>query len=81
MLTKIRKLGNSKGIIIPAAFLASCGIEQEVEMHMEGKAIILEPPKTLRQGWFKSYKVEEDPAEEVAQDWDCVAEDGGVWEW
>jgi antitoxin component of MazEF toxin-antitoxin module len=31
MLTSVRQIGNFRGVLIPAAFLASCHIEDQVE--------------------------------------------------
>ncbi|MCX5876142.1 MAG: AbrB/MazE/SpoVT family DNA-binding domain-containing protein [Deltaproteobacteria bacterium] len=36
MQTTLRKVGNSRGVLIPAAFLAACGIGTEIEMRQEG---------------------------------------------
>ena len=51
--TTIRAIGNSKGIVIPAAFLASCHIEDKVDMQVQGGQIVIRPVKTaVREGWF-----------------------------
>jgi len=46
MRTVLRKVGNSRGVLIPAAFLAECGVGSEIEMRQEGRAIVIEPVKT-----------------------------------
>lgn len=56
MITSLRKIGNSRGVLIPAALLASCDIESQVEMRVENNRIIIEPVVTaLRQDWFNGY--------------------------
>lgn len=61
MKTSIRKIGNSKGILIPAALIASCNIQDEVEMRVENNRIIIEPLNpSPRKGWFKSYDASKD---------------------
>ena len=61
MRTSLRKIGNSRGIIIPTALLATCDINSEVEMRVENNRIIIEPiTPALRQGWFEKYIAEKD---------------------
>ena len=60
MRTTLRKVGNSRGVLIPVAFLAACQITNEIEMRQEGRRIIIEPVKTVRAGWFEGYQASED---------------------
>ncbi|MFA7384265.1 MAG: AbrB/MazE/SpoVT family DNA-binding domain-containing protein [Desulfurivibrionaceae bacterium] len=61
MQTTFRKVGNSRGILIPATFLAACGIGTEIEMRQEGRRIIIEPINhPPRLGWFDSYRADKD---------------------
>ena len=43
MLSTVRQIGNSRGVLIPAAFLALCQIEDQVDMRFEDGAIIIKP--------------------------------------
>lgn len=54
MKTTLRKLGNSKGVLIPAAILATCGITSEVELRVEKERIIIEPCRPTREGWAEA---------------------------
>ena len=58
MRTVLRKVGNSRGVLIPAAFLAECGVGTEIEMRQEGRGLVIEPVKTVRLGWFDGYQFE-----------------------
>lgn len=76
MRTSIRKVGNSRGIIIPAALLAACEMGNEVNIRQEGKHLILEPVQAPRAGWFDGFKVENDvealaalPVDEGCDEW------------
>ncbi len=55
MKTLIRKMGNSRGVLIPKPFLAQTGMdseEGEVEIEIENNAIVIrKPEKKTRQGW------------------------------
>jgi antitoxin MazE len=53
MLTTMRRIGNSRGVLIPAAFLASCQIEDHVDMQLQDGQIVIKPVRRqLREGWF-----------------------------
>ena len=56
--TTIRKLGNSRGVLIPKPILAQVGLEQgEAEMTVEGDAIVLRRAKQdARAGWAQACK-------------------------
>lgn len=53
MLTTMRQIGNSRGLLIPAAFLASCQIEDKVDLILQDGQIVIKPVKRkLRDNWF-----------------------------
>ena len=61
MRTSLRKIGNSRGVILPAALLAACEIGDTVEMRVEENRIIIEPiAPHHRKDWFEGYKPEKD---------------------
>lgn len=87
MLTSMRKIGNSRGVLIPAAFLASCQIEDQVDMQLQDGQIVIKPVRRkLRDGWFADAAA---PSEAVlaqekieAQDWiDAPVADDSEWVW
>lgn len=87
MLTSMRQIGNSRGVLIPAAFLASCQIEDQVDMQLQDGQIVIKPVRSkLRDGWFvdasappKAVLVQE---KIEAQDWaDAPLADDGEWVW
>ena len=52
MLTTIRRLGNSQGILIPKPLLLQVGLVDQAEMLVEGDALVLRKPKAaVRSGW------------------------------
>ena len=87
MLSTVRRIGNSRGVLIPAAFLAMCQIEDQVDMRLEDGAIIIKPVKqTLRAGWFARNTPSSLDAiqqeNETALDWDGAdASDNREWQW
>ena len=85
MLTTMRKIGNSRGVLIPAAFLSSCQIEDQVDMEMQDGQIVIKPVKRkLREAWFGQPASQAVMAQEVAQarDWSAVTvADDSEWVW
>lgn len=69
MKTTLRKVGNSRGVLIPSAFLEAYEIGMEIEMRQEGRRIIIEPVKNPRHGWFNNYQARKD-----ADAWEGIAE-------
>lgn len=56
MRQKIIKIGNSKGIIVPQAFLKQYGFLDEVLIEPGPDGLILKPIKsTARQGWEEQF--------------------------
>ena len=47
----IIQIGNSKGIRIPKSILNQCGIDDSVELEVDGEQIILSPMRQPRVGW------------------------------
>ncbi|PTB22454.1 AbrB/MazE/SpoVT family DNA-binding domain-containing protein [Trinickia symbiotica] len=57
MKTTIRRMGNSQGILIPKPILVQLGFEHEVEMEIEGDALVIRRPrKKAREGWADASK-------------------------
>jgi antitoxin MazE len=57
MLTAIRRIGNSHGVLIPKPLLAQAGLDREVEMTVERDAIVLRKPRPqVRSGWAEASK-------------------------
>jgi antitoxin MazE len=55
MITTLRRLGNSHGVIIPKPLLAQVGMSGEAEMSVENGAIVLRPAKRApREGWAEA---------------------------
>jgi len=58
MKSNIRKIGNSRGIVIPSAFLAEFKLEKDsdVEIELKTDGILIKPVGNLREGWEQAFK-------------------------
>lgn len=55
MRIAIRRIGNSKGIIIPTAMLQQAGLESEADVSVEDGALVVRAPaQTVRSGWAQA---------------------------
>ncbi len=78
MKTMLRKIGNSRGVLIPAPLLTACEITDEVELTIEAGRLIVAPVKPARDGWFDHYDASKDKAIwPESSDLNSVTE----WEW
>ena len=73
----LRRIGNSKGIILPAALIAACGFEDAVDLKLDGTTILIKPAGKTRLNWFDSWVAEDDidawksiPVDEGTEEWD-----------
>ena len=78
MRTHLWKIGNLRGVIIPAASLETCELVEEVNLRIKGKTLVIEALNSPRKDWFKDYKVEDD-----ADEWPTfpVDDENAEWEW
>jgi antitoxin MazE len=80
MRTVLRKVGNSRGVLIPAAFLTECGVGMEIEMRQEGKGLVIEPVKTIRLGWLDDYQVDRE-TDAWEEDMTLTPVENEDWQW
>lgn len=79
METRLRKIGNSRGVIIPAQLIERLRLSDTVELSVENEALVMRSTTPQRQGWFDNYDPEQDdmPLEGFIDD----ADDQADWEW
>lgn len=80
MRLNLIKVGNSKGIIIPAAVLASCDLKDSVELQIDGKKLVIEAVRQPRVCWFDA--LGDEPRKELEDvTFDTIPLDEGDEEW
>ena len=81
MKTEIIKIGNSKGIRIPAYILKECNITGKISMEVKDGKIIITPLEEPRRGWGKKFEYMKNNGDDkliISEDIGLDAED---WEW
>lgn len=56
MIVKVRKIGNSTGIILSKSILEQCAIKDEVSIEVKDETIIIQSiKKKPREGWAEQF--------------------------
>lgn len=56
MIVRLRKIGNSTGIILSKSILEQCDIKDEVKVQVQGESIVIQPIKrNPREGWEEQF--------------------------
>ncbi len=55
MKTRIVKIGNSQGVRIPKPLLQEAGLREEVELSVEGNAVVIRAARGSREGWPEAF--------------------------
>lgn len=76
MRVNLVRIGNSRGVIIPAALLAACQLGDEVNLQVEAGKITIEALRQPRSHWFDSYRPDAEEAE-----LDAIPQDESDSEW
>lgn len=82
MRSSIVRIGNSRGIRIPKAFLEECGIRDSVELTVQDGQLIVRPVPGVRQGWAEAARAMAERGEDRPLDSETpTAFDETEWEW
>lgn len=84
MKLKVVSIGNSRGIRIPKPLLEQAGIEREVEVEIEGNALVLRPTsKACRRGWREAFQAMSERGDDrlLASEASLSSWDQEEWEW
>lgn len=82
MLITIRRLGNSRGILIPKPLLKQAGLEEQAEILLEGNTLILRRPRKVpRHGWAEASKEIAARGEDHLVLGDFANEADADWKW
>jgi antitoxin MazE len=76
----IRRIGNSRGVILPASVLQEVGATDAMSLLVDNGRIILEPVQEPRKGWFENAADYQATQEE--REWESAPlSDDSEWVW
>ena len=68
MQTKLEKLGDDFGLLLPKELIEACGFGSEVNVTLQGHQLVVSAkPNPARQGWAEA--MEGIPPEAIDRDW------------
>ncbi len=81
MHAEIIKIGNSRGLRIPKAFLEQCKIKSTVNLTVKNHSLIITPYENIREGLEESFKTMAEKKDDQLLDEDYIDLDTEGWEW
>ena len=51
MKTKLVRIGNSRGIRLPKVLIEQAGLEEDVQLEVQGNTVVIRPVAATRAGW------------------------------
>lgn len=79
MQITLRKIGNSRGVVIPSAIIEQLQLQNSLEMIVQDGCLLLKPLNTPRSGWFDGYdaSLDVEPLSELKE----MPSEDAEWEW
>ena len=56
MKTTIVRIGNSRGIRIPKPVFEQCELQDEVDMEVRGRELVIRSAHSVRKGWEEAFR-------------------------
>jgi len=56
MKAAVIRIGNSRGVRIPKSFLAQCELQDEIEMEVHGRELVIRSCHAPRAGWETAFQ-------------------------
>jgi len=85
MITKIVRIGNSRGIRIPKSFIEQSGIKNEVELELKDDKIIIKSLSGVRKNWDLAFQRMSENNDDILLDQESVIKqsswDNEEWTW
>lgn len=80
--TRIVKIGNSQGVRIPKLLLEQSGIQEEVEIEVQGDCLTIRTAQPRRAGWDEAFTAMAKNQDDVLLDEVSPTDwDQAEWEW
>ncbi len=56
MRARLVRIGNSRGVRLPKAVIEQAGLDDEVELHVEARRVVIERVSRPRAGWAEAVR-------------------------
>lgn len=81
MRARIIRIGNSRGLRIPKPILDQAGLEDEVDLTVDGDRVVIQRSRPPRTGWAEAARDATDPGTKVALPLLPTRFDTEEWSW
>ena len=82
MRSMLTKIGNSKGVIIPAQLLKQCQLDGMVMLEVRDETIVISRPDQQRSGWEEAFKASARSEDKLLIDETVINDfDDSEWTW
>ena len=82
MRSMLTKIGNSKGVIIPAQLLKQCQLDGMVMLEVRDETIVISRPDQPRSGWEEAFKASAHSEDKLLIDETVINDfDNSEWTW
>jgi antitoxin MazE len=78
MKATIVRIGNSRGIRIPKPLIEQCEIQDEVELEIKDRHLVIRPLRRARAGWDEAFRCMAECGDDILID--RVAEPSTAWD-
>jgi len=76
MRAQLVRIGNSQGVRLPKAVIEEAGLGHDLEVIVEGGAVVIRPRDERRSGWAEDARACHAAGEDQIHDWDAAIADG-----
>ena len=84
MKTALVRIGNSRGVRIPKAFLEQCQFRDTVELELRHDHLVIRPARQPRSGWEDAFRPMREHEDDTLLDEESLSAtewDTTEWEW
>lgn len=75
------RIGNSRGVRLPKAFIEAAHLENDLDLELRGDEVVIKAKRITREGWAVAAEECTQNDDDVFSDWDTTVSDfGGRWE-
>ncbi len=54
MKTKLVRIGNSRGVRLPKVLIEQAGLDEDVQLEVQGSSLVIRPIAATRAGWAQA---------------------------